>query len=489
MSGFSFGTQASAPSGGFSFGNTANTTAPAGGNTSGGFSFGNKPSNSFSLGGTNTAQGATGTTSTTGGGFSFGNNNTATTTAANGSTGATGGGLFGNNNTASSGQGLFGNNNSGGGLFGNNTANTTNSATQAPAAGSSLFGGNSSAPRSSGFSFGGNNAATNTTASSGGSLFGNQQQQQQQQQPAPQPTASLNTQPSFSWSNQQSQQQSVHPMVVQAQKLNQQQSQQQNENGYTPTIADQLTKVKGSWDANSNQCLMKTFVYNKVPAEYNNYERPLDESAEDWENAMKLRPRGYNTIPVKIKGFEDLLNRSNLQIEHLRKSRVLLNNINTSLTNYGDKHDLDSLNRLTQCKIKQKQLNLKLLRIAINLTVLKYKGYQLTNDEEKLISQFKELVNSVDDPIGLNRSNELWARLSNLKQRLINMNISIESIDASMAVATNTDGAKTHVSNNEQVVNKIVSILSKQQQGIQYLYDLIENDKELVSKLANKRVK
>ncbi|KAG7711268.1 hypothetical protein KL950_001234 [Ogataea haglerorum] len=476
MSGFSFGGQSSAPSGGFSFGNNGNSTNNSAGNTGAGFSFGKSASTGFgntggfSLGGNttqnsstqNAAPGATGSTGGTG--FMFGNtgNTNSGTTAPSGP-----GNLFGNTNSSGTGQSLFG-----------------NSSKPQTTTGTNLFSANNqSGTTGGGFSFG-TNAGSNTATTGGTSLFGGNSQPAQQTQNT-QPTQSqpaFNSQPSFAWSSQQSQQQSLHPMVVEAQKVNQQQNQQQN--GYTPTIADQLTKVKNSWDANSNQCLMKTFVYNKVPQEYNNYERPADESAEDWENAMKLRPRGYNTLPVRIKGFEDLLNRSNLQIEHIRKSRVLLNNINSNLVNLGDKHDLDSLSRLTQCKIKQKQLDLKLLRIAINLTVLKYKGYQLTNDEEKLISQFKELVKSVDDPIGLNRSNELWARLSNLKQRLINLNISLENIDASMAVAANGAVSKSHVSNDEQVINKLVSILSKQQQGIQYLYDLIENDKEVVKKLA-----
>ncbi|KAG7835252.1 hypothetical protein KL943_002567 [Ogataea angusta] len=477
MSGFSFGGQSSAPSGGFSFGNSSTGTSSSTGNTGGGFSFGNSAptglgnTGGFSLGGNttqnaptqNAAPAASGSTGGTG--FSFGNTaNTNSGTAAP----STSGNLFGNTNSSGTGQSLFGNNSKPQTTTGTNLFSTNNQ--------SGTTGGG-------GFSFGAN-TGSNTATTGGTSLFGGNSQPAQQTQNT-QPTQSqpaFNSQPSFAWSTQQSQQQSLHPMVVEAQKVNQQQNQQQN--GYTPTIADQLTKVKNSWDANSNQCLMKTFVYNKVPQEYNNYERPADEYAEDWENAMKLRPRGYNTLPVRIKGFEDLLNRSNLQIEHIRKSRVLLNNINSNLVNLGDKHDLDSLNRLSQCKIKQKQLDLKLLRIAINLTVLKYKGYQLTNDEEKLISQFKELVKSVDDPIGLNRSNELWARLSNLKQRLINLNISLDNMDASMAVAANGAVSKAHVSNDEQVINKLVSILSKQQQGIQYLYDLIENDKEVVNKLA-----
>ncbi|GME99526.1 unnamed protein product [Ambrosiozyma monospora] len=242
-------------------------------------------------------------------------------------------------------------------------------------------------------------------------------------------------------------------------------------------------KVINSWDANSDQCLMKTYFYNKINPEFANFERPADVSAEDWEAAMKGRPKGYNTIPVKAKGFEELFTRSNTQVEHVKQSRLLLNEINDKLVKLSDKHDLDSSSRLLQCRLRQKQLNLKLLRIAINLSILNYKGYQLTNDEEKLVSKFHELLNKIDDPIGLNRANELWARLSNLKQRLGNMSSNQAQLAelVSSHDSSNGDGPNNK---NEAVIKKLVGILAKQQQGIQYLYELMEGDKEALAKLA-----
>lgn len=318
-----------------------------------------------------------------------------------------------------------------------------------------------------GFSFGNNNS--NQSTNTGGGLFGQNK-----------PAFSLNS----TFTNNQ-QQQPFAPQAIQ--NLGGQQN--QNRNGYTPTIAEQLEKIKNSWDASSQQCLMKTHFYNKVPAEFNGYQRPLDESPEEWENAMKERPKGYNSIPIKVKGFQDLLKRSNLQIEYVKQSRVILNGINDNLVKLSDKHDLDSAGILLKCKNRQKQLDLKLLRIAINLSILKYKGYPLTNDEEKLVLKLRKLLDKIDDPIGLNRANELWARLSNLKRRLHNIDQNTEQT-IEPRLTSSLQGQSRQASNdiaarkNASAISKLAKVLSKEQQGLQYLYELIEGDKETLAKHA-----
>ncbi|VEU21223.1 DEKNAAC102200 [Brettanomyces naardenensis] len=439
---------------GFKFGGTANSNS----NQTTNFGFGTGNSNnagssasglgvgmnkslapsigrSFSLGNAGGANNAT----TTGGGFSFGNKPAAPVTGTSGTTG-------------------------------------------------SLFG---AKPATTGFSLGASNNTTSLFGSKpiSGGLFGqnqlqNQQQQQQQQQlqqQVPQNTSFTTTssQPTFSWSNTQTNQQfSQQPQQqLQTQTTQLQPRPGSTTNGYTPTISDQLDKIKNSWDANSPQCIMKTHFYNKAPQEFNNYQRPLEESPEEWERAMKERPKNYNSIPIKVKGFEDLLKRSNLQIEYIKQSRVILNQINDNLVKLGDKHDLDSTSILLKCKLKQKQLDIKLLKIAINLSILKYKGYPLTNDEERLVMKFKELLDQIDDPIGLNRANELWARLSNLKQRLGNLDVGERKVERQEG-----KDEKSVTGKNETVIAKLAKVLSKEQQGIQYLYEMIEGDKEALEK-------
>jgi len=495
----------------FSFGSSNNNNSSN--NTGGGFSFGNNSSNSnntngsgFMLGGNSTGGGfnfgankpASTTTNTGTGGFNFGANanKTATGTGNSGfsfgsnntnntSKPATGGGFsFGSSNTnnlnkpAASGGFSFGNKPTGTSLFGNNNNSNMNNNTS--------IGSNGLKPSTgTGFSFGNNNNTMNKLNTGGGFSFGNNANGNQNTS-----TGGLfgQNKPAFSLNSTFTNGQQQQPFQSQLfQSSGGQQDQQRN--GYTPTIAEQLEKIKNSWDASSQQCLMKTHFYNKVPAEFNGYQRPLDESPEEWENAMKERPKGYNSIPVKVKGFQDLLKRSNLQIEYVKQSRVILNGINDNLVKLSDKHDLDSAGILLKCKNRQKQLDLKLLRIAINLSILKYKGYPLTNDEEKLVLKLRKLLDKIDDPVGLNRANELWARLSNLKRRLHNIDQNTEqSIEPRLMsnLQTQNSQASTDIATRKNVsaISKLAKVLSKEQQGLQYLYELIEGDKEALAKHA-----
>lgn len=250
---------------------------------------------------------------------------------------------------------------------------------------------------------------------------------------------------------------------------------------YAPTINDKLSKIKTSWDSTNPQCRMVTHFYNKVDPLFTNFTRPANESPEEWENAMKNRPKDYNSIPVKCCGFNDLFERDQLQNNHVKQTRILLNEINDKLTKLNEKHDLHSNNLLLKCKLKQKNLSVKLLKIAINLSILKYKGYPLTNDEELLISHFNNLLSKLDDPIGLNRINELWARLSSIKDKYsdTSSNLLREKLD----VMDNTNG-KTGKNDDGDVIKKLVKVLAKQQQGIQLLCEMMEEDEVTLNRLA-----
>lgn len=458
-SGFSFG-GASKPA--FSFGTnpattttanpsataTATATAPAPAPASSGFSF-NKPASttagttsSFGFGGTSAAPAAA--PAATSGGFSFGAKPAATSGALT---------LSGTTSNQPSGFNL------------GQTSATSN--------------------QPSGFNLG---QPTTATAA---------QQSTPTSAPAPAPAPSFNSQPSFSWSKpaqtqtqtqinqpnqsqfQLQQQQLQQPQQQQQQQLFQTQAQtnfttnQQSARDYTPTINDKLTKVKTSWDASNPQCPMVSHFYNKVDPSFNNFTRPIDESPEEWEDAMKNRPKEYNSIPIKCKGFTDLFERNKLQDSHVKQTRFLLKDINDKLTNLNEKHDLHSNAMLIKCKMRQKNLSIKLLKIAINLSILKYKGYPLTNDEELLISRFNSLLAKLDDPVGLNRVNELWARLSSLKDKYSSLDgtTPIES-----KVSKEHDGINSTTDVNTEVIRKLVKILGKQQQGIQFLCELMEED-------------
>lgn len=489
-----------APSGGL-FGNNANSAAP---NASGGL-FGNSnanANNNTNNASTNTSGGlfgSSGNTSNTGGGL-FGSNN-ANNTTTSGNTGATGG-LFGNKPA------------SGGGLFGssNNTSNT----------GGGLFGSNNTSGSTGGGLFGSSNNATANMNTGSGGLFGSssgntQQQQQQQQAPNSQQSGGLfgqnttnNQQPSFGWSNQnQASNQTSQPLFDTTNKLNNPSlnnpnanlnsntNAASNYNNYTPAINDQLIKIKEQWDPNSAKCALKTHLYNKLNDQEINVllsqQRPSNESPEDWDNAMSKRPSPHH-YPIKVTSFTDVAQRIETQLDHVAKSRILLNGINEKQSSLSSKHDLDNTTRILKAKARHVKLLRRLLRLATVLAILKLKGYPLLPEEEELSKQFDLLNQKLNDPNGsLGKLNDVFARLAILKERSEDLSY---QFDSSLNSMNNVHGNNIEPNNekdiiddgknNDEVINKLSKLLLKQQVGLNHLNDVLEKDLESVNKLTIK---
>ncbi|EMG48807.1 hypothetical protein G210_0575 [Candida maltosa Xu316] len=462
---------------GFGASNTGSTFGKPATTTTGGGLFGGaqqqqqsqqQPSTGGLFGGANTSN------STTGGGL-FGSKPAGTTT---------GGGLFGGaSNTATSNTG---------GLFGSKPAGTTGG----------LFGGaQQQQQQPSGGLFGG--AQQNQQQPSGG-LFGGAQQQQQpsgglfggaQQQPSSlfSTNTTNNAQPSFGWSQLPKTTTNTQATNAFNGQFGSNTNQQVNAdpNTYTPAINDQLTKIWEQWDPNSPKCALKTYLYNKFSdQEINillNQPRPANESPEDWDNAMMKRP-GPNYYPVKVTSFNDVAQRIETQLDHVAKSRVLLNNINQNLDNLSSQHDLENTTRILKAKARHTKLSRRLLRLATVLAIIKLKGYPLLPEEEEISKQFDLLTSKLNDPnSSIGKLSDVFARLAILKERAEDLNYQFDhSINLLNNSLNETENSKDKISptgNSEEVINKLSKILLKQQMGLNYLNDVLEKDIDSVKNI------
>ncbi|KAK5781871.1 FG-nucleoporin NUP57 PWA37_000835 [Arxiozyma heterogenica] len=475
--------------------------------------------------GTNNNNNTTTTSGPMSSGFTFGNN-TNTTTNTGISTG-TSTGLFGQPTQPQSQP--FGSTagttatstTPGGGLFGS-TNSTLTPATNTTT--NSLFGGDTGL-------FGAKPTNTTTTAPTlGGGLFGSQQQQQQQQQTQP----ALTNQPSFAWSRtnntttanantnintnigltqQQFPQQSSLSLLPQ----NNQPSiyalqQQQTTANYPQQIQEQIIKCKESWNPTSFKSKLRAFVYNKVnETESMLYTKPPYIIQEEWDLAMENKPRGnYNVIPIQLNGFDDLNQRNQLQIENVAQIRLILKEMLDKNTQLQQRHELDTAARILKVQSRNIQIERRILKLGSQLAILKNKGLPMSISEEKMWNQFKNLLKRSEDPAGLGKTNELWARLSVLKERaktisdqldntliIINENHKGQGGKKSSSETDNLNGSKSAItdvkssSNLNQFekdtndIDKIAHILSNQQRGISYLNTIIEKDSQTIDKIIN----
>ncbi|EJS43626.1 nup57p [Saccharomyces arboricola H-6] len=487
--------------GGFGSNQTANTFGGQQQNNTGGGLFGNKPALG-GLGSTNTS--ASGTTAV--GTGLFGQQ------AAQPQQPATSGGLFGSKPATTSG-GLFGNttqnnNTTGGGLFGNKLGPTVslvgnNTQHTSTINGGGLFG---AKPQNSTSTTGGLFGNKPQSSTAGGGLFGSNTQNNNPigggglfgQPNVPQTNTTpgfgnaVSTQPSFAWSKppaesnlQPQQQQQFQVPLQQTQAIAQQQQQLSN---YPQQIQEQVLKCKESWDPNTTKTKLRAFVYNKVnETEAILYTKPGQVLQEEWDQAMEKKPSSQ-TIPIQIYGFEGLNQRNQVQTENVAQARVILNNILEKSTQLQQKHELDTASRVLKAQSRNVEIEKRILKLGTQLAILKNRGLPLGIAEEKMWSQFQTLLQRSEDPAGLGKTNELWARLAILKERAKNIS---SQLDSKLMVFNEDAKSKDNMpqGTNEEAndrITKIVEILTNQQRGITYLNEVLEKDAAMVKKYTKK---
>lgn len=511
-------------SGGGSFGQTGNQGSGGGGlfgnsgtgsGSTGGLFGGANSGNAAGSGGLFGNSGANKSSSVSGGLFGKTDTNTGNSGglfgggANNASTGNSGG-LFGSNNSANTGSsgGLFGTGSgatdagASGGLFGSGSANANTGAT-----GGGLFGGsgtNTNTGGTSGGLFGGSGPNNNTRAPGSG-LFGGSNAANTGTSGGLFGSGSITDKPAsnlFSLANtnntsnflsqpQQMGQNAQAPFATS--NLVKRGDNNTNQSNYTPAIHDQLLKIKEQWDPQSTKCLLKTHFYNKLTdlevSSTLDQSRPANETPEDWDHAMSNRP-GSQYYPMKVTSFTDVAQRIEVQLDHVARSRILLNNINEKQSSLSSKHDLDSTARILKAKAKHLKLLRRLLRLATVLAILKLKGYPLLPEEEEISKQFEILLEKLNDPgSSIGKLNDVFARLAILKERSQELNLQIDSssnwanggdndLEDSRAEATSLDKGQYN-----ETISKLSNMLFKQQIGLNHLNSILEADMEKVQNL------
>lgn len=530
-----------------------------------GFTFGSNNNNNNALNNNNTAQPTTGglfgntnantTTAAPATGL-FGNTNTNTTAPATGLFGAKPAGTFGTNTTGTTTGGLFGTQNTAptnmtsstalggttGGLFGAKPLGTTTNTTTG-----GLFGAKP---------IGATAATTNNPI--GGGLFGAQQSNTYANttQQVPNTTNTFSNQPSFTWSNNSNNNAGLNTNnnintnnmsglpqtqtffnnnnnINNANMLNNNNlntllptsqstifalQQQQTSANYPQQIQEQVIKCKESWDPQSFKSKLRTFVYNKVnETEAMLYNKPANVIQEEWDLAQEHKPKEFNVIPIQLNGFEELNQRNQLQIQNVAQIRIILNEMLDKNVKLKQQHELETAARILKVSSKNQEIEKRILKLGSQLAILKNRGLPMSINEEKMWLQFKDLLKKSDDPAGLGKTNELWARLAVLKERAKNIS---DQLDRTLVIINDNGGSinecvsdssnnsnnftgkdsihgknnSTHVNSNNGTgnsndlgnnpkIDKIAQIINNQQQGIQYLNTVLQKDHSIVDKL------
>lgn len=171
------------------------------------------------------------------------------------------------------------------------------------------------------------------------------------------------------------------------------------------------------WDPTSPSCPFNHYFYNRVPEEQVPYYAPGPaEDATKWEEALKNKPSA-NVIPVLAQGPLALGRRLEIQAMTIRALQAKLHELNEVLTKRLQAHDLQYSVRAQEARRKHVVLSRRCLALATKAQVLRNRGYALDGTEEQLRLKLNMLEKIAFDPMLSGRQEEIWAKMSVLRDR------------------------------------------------------------------------
>lgn len=102
------------------------------------------------------------------------------------------------------------------------------------------------------------------------------------------------------------------------------------------------------------------------------------------------------------------------QINYYRQN---LHGINNKLDELAQTHDLYTTIKFSEAVTRHQQLAHRTLSLTAKVQVLKNRGYALQPEEETLRKRLESLARTLQDPGFVGRVNEIWARMTIIKEK------------------------------------------------------------------------
>jgi nuclear pore complex protein Nup54 len=175
--------------------------------------------------------------------------------------------------------------------------------------------------------------------------------------------------------------------------------------------------LNSKWDPENPDCVFTHYFYNSVkPEEAPFYGPQPGEDERKWEEALSKKP-APGAIPVLARGFEQVAERIRQQQMAVSALRTRLHEINNALSVLKDTHELNVASRITEAKRKHVVFTQRTLALATKVQILRNRGYVMDTQEEDLRKKLVELEKKTFDPILGGRQEEIWARMSGVRER------------------------------------------------------------------------
>jgi nuclear pore complex protein Nup54 len=193
--------------------------------------------------------------------------------------------------------------------------------------------------------------------------------------------------------------------------------------------------------------------------------------------------------PVLARGFEQVAERIRHQAAAVTALRTRLHEINNSLTLLKDAHELNVASRITEAKRKHIVFTQRTLALATKVQILRNRGYVMDQQEEELKKKLVELEKQTFDPVLGGRQEEIWARMSGVRERARILQEETEKVGKSIESQQNGELLseddqkaleKVHYTppTTEQQANKHTQLLKDYDRQLEHLKKWVEDTKE-----------
>ena len=191
-------------------------------------------------------------------------------------------------------------------------------------------------------------------------------------------------------------------------------------------VKAQLERIYSAWNVQDPNCHFHYYLYNQADSEFiaNSYEAGMNEDKQKFDAAMRRKPNP-KAVPVLVRGFPDLQIRMQQQEQQINHFRVNLHQINNKLNELAQIHDLHTTIKFSEALARHQQLAHRVLSLTAKVQVLKNRGYALQSDEEELRKRLENLVKAIQDPGVVGRVNEIWARMTIVKEKAKQIEVEI----------------------------------------------------------------
>lgn len=183
------------------------------------------------------------------------------------------------------------------------------------------------------------------------------------------------------------------------------------------SVTSQIQTLANKWDERNAECVFQHYFYNQVDPQQAPYYGPgPNDNERKWEEALSKKPTP-GAIPVLASGFGDIALRMRNQNMAVQALQTRLHEINNSLNLMKSTHELETASRIAEARRKHVVFTQRALALAAKTQILRNRGFAMDQSEEELKRKLSELEKKTFSPVLSGRQEEIWARMSGVRER------------------------------------------------------------------------